>query len=256
VLHAPEREAAVLEVAIRLCRHAPDHRFELEIDLRFPPGITILFGPSGTGKSTALQAIAGLARPDSGRIALAGEPWFDAARGVDRPPQDRQVAYVFQSLALFPHLTAISNISYGISRRVPRPERRARARQLLDRLGVGHLAERRPRTYSGGEAQRVALARALAMEPQVLLLDEPFSALDRELRIQLAREVRSLVDERGLPTVQVTHSVGEARAMGDWVLRMDRGRVVESGTAQEVLREPRDTGRGRRFEETPMPVLK
>jgi len=247
-------------VAIRLARRAAggEAAFVLDLDIHVPPGITILFGPSGTGKSTALQAIAGLARPDAGRIALGGEVWFDAARRIERPPQERGVAYVFQSLALFPHLTAVGNVCYGIDRKVPRPERRERARRLLERLRVGHLADRRPRTYSGGEAQRVALARALAMEPRVLLLDEPFSALDRDLRVQLAREVRSLVDERGLPTVQVTHSVSEARAMGDWLLRLDRGRVVESGPVSQVLRSVHDTGHHPRvatLDETPMPIL-
>jgi len=225
-----QRAAESLEVDVSLTRGNDADRFSLEVKFQVPPGITILFGPSGTGKSTTLQVIAGLLRPDRGRIALGGETWFDGERSYQRPTRLRGIAYLFQSLALFPHLTAIGNVCYGIRRTLARPERRARAGQLLEQLGVAHLAGRRPRTYSGGEAQRVALARALAMEPRVLLLDEPFSALDRDLRAQLAADVRALVSERRLPTLQVTHHYGEARAMGDWVLRMSAGRIVEAGT--------------------------
>ncbi len=221
---------AGLEVNLALSRGRGDDQFSLDVSFQVPPGITILFGPSGTGKSTTLQAIAGLLRPDRGRIAFGSETWFDADRRLERPTRLRGIAYLFQSLALFPHMTAIGNVCYGIARTVAREERRARAAALLEKLGVAHLAGRRPRTYSGGEAQRVALARALAMEPRVLLLDEPFSALDRDLRAQLSADVRALVSERKLPTLQVTHHMGEARAMGDRVPRMAAGRIVESGT--------------------------
>ena len=233
---AAPADAGGLDVALKLARRGRGHAFELDVAFRVPPGITILFGPSGSGKSTALQAVAGLARPDAGRVALGDEVWFDGGARVDRPPQERHVAYVFQSLALFPHLTAVGNVCYGIARSVPRPERVERARRLLERLGVAHLAERRPRTFSGGEAQRVAIARALAMEPRVLLLDEPFSALDQALRVQLAADVRALVDERRLPTIQVTHNLEEARAMGDSALRIARGRILEAGSVADVLR--------------------
>jgi molybdate transport system ATP-binding protein len=237
---ASDTQGGALDVAVSLARRGRGHAFELDVRFSVAPGITILFGPSGSGKSTALQAVAGLARPDAGRIALGGEVWFDAGARVDRPPQKRGVAYVFQSLALFPHLSAVGNVCYGIARSVPRAERIARARRLLERLGVTHLADRRPRTFSGGEAQRVALARALAMEPRVLLLDEPFSALDRDLRVQLAADVRALVVERRLPTIQVTHNLAEARAMGDSVLRIARGRILESGPVDQVLGDLRD----------------
>jgi molybdate transport system ATP-binding protein len=226
----PDPEGSGLDVQLALSRGNGADRFSLDVSFQVPPGITILFGPSGTGKSTTLQAIAGLLRPDRGRIAFGGETWFDGERGYERPTRQRGVAYLFQGLALFPHLTAVGNVCYGVRHTLPRAERRARAEALLERLGVAHLARRRPRTYSGGEAQRVALARALAMEPRVMLLDEPFSALDRDLRAQLSADVRALVSERRLPTLQVTHHLGEARSMGDWVLRMSSGRIVETGT--------------------------
>lgn len=224
-----------LAVRLELTRRGRGEPFSLEVDFEIPPGITILFGPSGSGKSTILRAVAGLLRADAGRIALGDEPWFDADAGTSRPPHRRQVAYLFQSLALFPHMTGIGNVAYGIDRALPRPERRERARVLLEKLGVAHLGERRPRTYSGGEAQRVALARALAMQPRVILLDEPFSALDRALRTQLAGLVRDLVDELSIPTIQVTHDHAEAAAMGDRVLRIDRGRITETGTVADIF---------------------
>lgn len=191
-------------------------------------------GPSGSGKSTILAVLAGLALPDAGRIAVGDEVWLDRARGVDVPVHARRLSYVFQGLALFPHMTALHNVAYGL-RDGLRRERTSRAQALLDRVGVGHLARRRPRTFSGGEAQRVALARALARAPRLMLLDEPFSALDRELRAQLTALVRELVAELGVPLVHVTHSVAEARLLADQVVRIERGKVVARGPAGDVL---------------------
>jgi molybdate transport system ATP-binding protein len=208
--------------------------FRLSVELLCPPGITCVMGPSGSGKSTILAAVAGLALPDRGRVTLGGEVWLDRARGVEVPVHQRRLAYVFQGLALFPHLTALGNVEYGMQD-VPRPERAAKAEALLVRLGVGHLARRKPRTFSGGEAQRVALARAIARSPRLILLDEPFSALDRDLRAQLTKLVRELVAELGVPLVHVTHSVAEARLLADQVVRIERGCVVARGTAAEVL---------------------
>jgi molybdate transport system ATP-binding protein len=226
---------AELALGIKVRHHGKGDGFVLDAALTAPPGITCVLGRSGAGKSTLLAAIAGLVRPTEGRIALGDNVWFDGATGVHVPTRERHVAYVFQGLALFPHLDAIANVTYGMHRSLPRAERKDRARGLLTKLGVAHLAHRRPRTFSGGEAQRVALARALAMQPRIVLLDEPFSALDRELRGQLARLVRDLVDELGVPMLFVTHNVGEARALGDWVVRMHAGGIVERGTPAEIL---------------------
>jgi molybdate transport system ATP-binding protein len=208
--------------------------FLLDVTLDCPPGITCVMGPSGSGKSTILAVLAGLALPDAGRIALGGEVWLDRARGVDVPIHARRLAYVFQGLALFPHMSALANVAYGMSD-VARADRPAKAQALLDRVGVGHLARRRPRTFSGGEAQRVALARALARAPKLVLLDEPFSALDRELRGQLTRLVRELVAELAVPLVHVTHSIAEARLLADQVIRIERGKVSACGPAADVL---------------------
>jgi molybdate transport system ATP-binding protein len=208
--------------------------FELAVELCCPPGVTCIMGPSGSGKSTVLAALAGLALPERGRIALGDTVWLDRARSINVPVHHRRLAYVFQGLALFPHMTALGNVMYAMGDH-QRAERPAKARALLDRLGVGHLASRRPRTFSGGEAQRVALARSIARAPQLVLLDEPFSALDRALRAQLITVVRDLVAELGVPMVHVTHSVAEARQLGDRVIRIEHGKVVASGTPAEVL---------------------
>jgi molybdate transport system ATP-binding protein len=161
--------------------------------------------------------------------------WFDAASRVDRPVHQRKVAFVFQSLALFPHMTAVGNVIYGMDRETSDAEKHARAIALLGRLRVGHLVDRRPSTFSGGEAQRVALARAFAMKPRIVLLDEPFSALDRDLRNELVADVRAFVGELGVPMVHVTHHRGEARALGDRALLIDKGRITKVGAVRDVI---------------------
>jgi ABC-type sulfate/molybdate transport systems ATPase subunit len=186
------------------------------LDLAFtvPPGITVLFGPSGAGKSTCLSVIAGLLEPASGRVTLGSE-LLSA-----RPAHERRVALVFQSLALFPHLSALQNVAYGA---------RGDPQRWLERMHVSHVVDRRPAQLSGGEAQRVALARALASEPRVLLLDEPFSALDSKLRRQLGDELKALVAELQIPTVLVTHDREDAAALGQHVVVLEQGRVVSEG---------------------------
>jgi molybdate transport system ATP-binding protein len=251
-----------LEVRVRLTR-AGEHATGIDVAFEAPPGITILFGPSGSGKSTTLAAVAGLLRPDEGRIALGSEIWFDSAGGLWRPVELRGVAFVFQSLALFPHMTAAGNVEYGIDRAVPRPERARRARATLDRMRVGHLFDRRPSTFSGGEAQRVALARALARSPALVLLDEPFSAMDRELRRELCADLRTAIDELRIPAIMVTHHRNEVRALGDRIVVLAAGRVQAAGGVSEVLAgleptsevRPSGPGRSGEFEETPLGEL-
>jgi molybdate transport system ATP-binding protein len=223
----------VLSVQIRL---EPKRPGDLDLDVAFEtgPGVTILFGPSGAGKSTTLAAIAGVRTPDQGRIALGDEVWLDTRTRTARAIHERGVSLVFQDTALFPHLSARANVEYGIDRRVPRGERRTRALAMLERMKVAHLAERKPRTYSGGEAQRVALARAFAHAPRVLLLDEAFSAMDRELRQELLYDVRAQVRELGIPTVMVTHHRLDARTMGDRVVLIHAGRIKAVGSVQDL----------------------
>lgn len=215
-----------LAVDIALAIRTHGGAFALDLRFEVPPGVTVLFGPSGAGKSRTLACIAGLATPDRGRIAYGEDVWFDAETRVTAPIEARRVGYVFQSLALFPHMTAAENVAYGIARKVPEAERRARARLMLQRMHVGALADRKPRTFSGGEAQRVALARALAMDPSVVLLDEPFSALDRTVKTELLREVREELEKAKVPSILVTHDEREAEALGQRLVFLDHGRVV------------------------------
>ena len=227
-------EPPALEVDVRVTR-ANGRDFTLEVAFAAPPGVTILYGPSGSGKSTTLAAIAGLVTPEVGRIALGGEVWFDGARGISCPVEKRGISFVFQSLALFPHMTALGNVEYGLPRTMPRAERRGRAAAMLERMKVAHLMKRRPTTFSGGEAQRVALARAFAPTPRLVLLDEPFSAMDRELRRDFVDDVRKYVAESRIPLLHVTHHRNEARALGDRVILIEDGRIRATGGIDELL---------------------
>jgi molybdate transport system ATP-binding protein len=195
-------------------------------------------GPSGAGKTSILRVAAGLMRPAHGRVEARGEVWLDTSRGVDVPAERRRCGYVFQDYALFPHLSAWQNVAYPLHR-LPRRERRARALGLLERFGLADRAEARPRTLSGGERQRVAVARALARRPDVLLLDEPLSALDASTRAGAARELGAVLRESEAPALLVTHDFAEAAQLGDRVGIVDQGRVVQEGTPSELAATPR-----------------
>jgi molybdate transport system ATP-binding protein len=198
----------------------------IDVAFEVPPGVTVLFGPSGAGKSRTLACIAGITRPEQGRIALGADVWFDADRSAELPIHQRRIAYVFQSLALFPHMTAAENVAYGVPRGRTQAERRARALEMLAKMHVRELADRKPRTFSGGEAQRVALARAFAMEPRAVLLDEPFSALDAAVKAELLREVAQRLAADKVPTILVTHQPEDAELLGDRVVFLEKGRVT------------------------------
>ena len=212
---------------------------ELDVALAVEAGECLaLAGPSGAGKTTVLRVAAGLVRPARGRVEANGATWLDTARGIDLPPERRACGYVFQDYALFPHLTAWQNVAYPL-RGLGRRARRERALELLGRLGLADRADARPHELSGGERQRVALARALAREPEVLLLDEPLSALDARTRAGAARELAAVLRESGIPALLVTHDFTEAAQPGDRVGILDRGRVVQLGTPSELAASPR-----------------
>jgi molybdate transport system ATP-binding protein len=179
--------------------------FALDVAFTVHPGINVLFGPSGSGKTTILQLLAGIDSPDAGRIALAQRVLFDSPERINLPPQQRRVGYVFQHLALFPHLTAAQNVMYGLAH-LPGAARQHHARMLLEEtFGISQLADRRADKLSGGEKQRVALARALAPEPDFLLLDEPLSALDLATKSRILDELLTWVKDRPIPILYVTH---------------------------------------------------
>jgi len=193
--------------------------------LAFAPGVTLMVGPSGAGKSTLLRIIAGLTRPDEGRVAIDGRVLHE--RGVDVSAFRREVAYVFQEYALFPHLDVLDNVAYGlVARGSGRAESRVSAQRWLERFGLTALATARPRTLSGGERQRVALARALAWKPRAVLLDEPFAALDEATRARVRDELRVTLSSLDVPIVLVTHDDSDAQAFSARTVRLERGRVA------------------------------
>jgi molybdate transport system ATP-binding protein len=201
--------------------------------------VTVLFGPSGAGKTTILRCVAGLERPDRGTIRFAEETWFDSGRGIDVPPQRRRAGMLFQDYALFPHLTVAANLAYGLDE-LTAVERRQRVDETLALLRLEGLAHRRPIQLSGGEKQRVALGRALAPRPRVLLLDEPLSALDAPARDILRSELRRLLARLAQPTLLVTHDRTEALALGDRMAVICDGRLRQVGPIEDVFGRPVD----------------
>jgi molybdate transport system ATP-binding protein len=201
----------------------------LDIAFVAEAGRVALYGPSGAGKSLTLQMIAGLIRPDAGRIVVDGVTWFDAASGVNRSPRERGVGYLFQDYALFPHWTVTANIAAAFAHAWPRrlaPDEARAVDDLVDRFALRDVARAYPAQLSGGQRQRVALARALVAAPRMLLLDEPFAALDRTLRLQLRAELAALHAERGLPWIVITHDADDLAACADTVVAVDAGRIV------------------------------
>ncbi|WP_132013348.1 ATP-binding cassette domain-containing protein [Hydrogenispora ethanolica] len=211
----------MLEVAIG--KELPE--YQLQVEFKAANNIVVLFGPSGCGKTTILRSIAGLLRPDAGRIALGDRVLFDADARVALPPRDRGVGLVFQDYALFPHMTVRRNITYSVKTFTAAV--RETFANLLKQLRIESLAERYPEELSGGEKQRVALARALMAEPRLLLLDEPLSALDSDTRSELQDELLRLQELWRIPFVLVTHDAAEAEKLGDVILYMERGRIRE-----------------------------
>jgi molybdate transport system ATP-binding protein len=201
--------------------------------------VTVLFGPSGSGKTTALRMLAGLEPVDRGSIRVAGHTWADAARGLHLPAQMRKLGFLSQAYHLFPHLSVRENLGYGLMG-LPPEARAARVSELLQLLDLVDLGQRRPGELSGGQQQRVALGRALARKPQLLLLDEPLSALDQPIRQRLRKELRDLLRQLNIPTVLVTHDRTKALQLGDRLVVMDQGRVWQRGDIQQVFDRPTD----------------
>ena len=222
----------VLDVAIEQARP-----ISLRASLTCGRGeLVALVGPSGSGKSTVLKTIAGLLTGASGHVRVGGRDWLDTARGIDLPAHRRKVGFVFQSYALFPHMTALDNVMASTA---GGPEaRRRRATEWLELMRMSGLEGRKPGQLSGGQQQRVALARALAREPEVLLLDEPFSAVDQMTRDRLYEELAELRKRLSIPTVFVTHSIPEAQMLADRMVVLHRGRTLQAGTPDEIYRRP------------------
>ncbi len=221
-------------MALRLHFTHPLRSFDASVELTVDDGATVaLVGPSGAGKTTVLRVVSGLLRPRDGRVSLDDRVWLDTGAGIDVPPERRQVGYLFQEYALFPHLDVLANVRFGA-------RGGTRVGELLERFQIAHLAKARVRELSGGERQRVALARALALEPGVLLLDEPLSALDAHTKAAVRIELHELLRDLRLPTILVTHDFDDAAALADRVGVIVDGRILQSGTAAELVAAPAD----------------
>jgi molybdate transport system ATP-binding protein len=234
---ASDSESGRLRAQV-LRRHPGERDFVLDVDFVVASGFTILFGASGSGKTTLLDCIAGLISPDSGTITVDSKKFFDAQEGVSISVCERSVGYVFQDLALFPHLTVGQNVAYGLNRFSP-AERRQKVNSILDSFRIRELEARKPGEISGGERQRVALARSLITNPCVLLLDEPLAALDGATKSHILDDLREWNQEHRIPILYVTHSRDEVFALGERVLVLDRGRILAQGSPHEVMSAPR-----------------
>jgi molybdate transport system ATP-binding protein len=215
--------------------------FELNVSWEINNELAVLFGPSGAGKSLTLQMIAGLIEPDQGVIKSNDLLFFDSTSGTDLSPQDRKLGYVFQDLALFPHMTVQENILYG-GHGISKTERLDRADKMIKRFRITDLRNRLPAEISGGQKQRVALARALMRRPRALLLDEPFSALDASIRLEMVRLLKEVRQEFAIPVVMITHDLHEARALADRIFVYTEGKIVRSVRPDEIILRPEPAG--------------
>ena len=229
---------ARLQVRVRRTLAGDNGGFELDVAFVLEKGITILFGPSGAGKTTLLDCIAGLTKPDQGRIVAGARVLFDTEEQINLSATDRRIGYVFQDLALFPHLTVEANVAYGLGG-IKTEDRKQRIAGALESLGILELRTRRPAELSGGERQRVALARALVTQPSVLLLDEPLAALDLPVRMKIADDLRRSIQELPIPVLYVTHSRDEVFMLGERMLMLERGKIIAEGTPHQVMSAPR-----------------
>src|SRR6202163_2904182 len=211
--------------------------FSLDLEFQAAAGVTVLFGPSGSGKTLTLHLVAGVVRPDDGRILLDDEILFDGATGISLPPQARNCGYVFQDYALFPHMTLRQNLEFAAERR-PRLERHRRVNEMLERFRLGDAAGRRPHELSGGQRQRCSIARALIGGPKLLLLDEPAQGLDAPLRFELYDVLRQVRADFKTPVLLVTHDLDECFELGEEMLILREGKIVQSGPPSNILEQP------------------
>jgi len=229
----------LIDIAFNKTLQSPTGQFWIELQTGIERGsLVTLFGASGAGKTTILRMLAGLTQPDSGRIIVSGETWFDSTKKVDLPPQRRAIGFVFQDYALFPNLSVRGNVGYAAGKGDGKW-----VDELLALVGLTAYADRMPPTLSSGQKQRVALARALARKPMLLLLDEPLSALDTELRDQLQDDLLRAHQHLELTTILVTHDIGEVFKLSQRVLCIDQGRITRSGTPNELFLQQRLSGK-------------
>ncbi|MCD1294288.1 ABC transporter [Methanocella sp. CWC-04] len=213
--------------------------YELNVDIGLNGHRTlVLMGNNGSGKTTVLNMVSGILSPDSGTIEVSGRKFFDSGSNIDVPLNKRNIGYVFQNYALFPHMTVMDNVAFGLRmKKMTADDIKNRVKAQLDSVGLWELRNEKAIKLSGGQKQRVALARALVIKPDILLLDEPLSALDVKTQVSMRAELRSSLKETGLPCIIVTHNIKDAVELGEMVYIMDQGRVAASGEPSEVLRK-------------------
>ena len=233
----------LIEVDIERTLNSRERSFTLKATFASDESRVVLFGPSGSGKTLTLQSVAGLMRPVSGRIALKGRVLFDAKAGIDVPSRERRMGYLFQDYALFPHMTVFGNVGYGLRKawqwRLSKKDRRD-VLGLLDTLEIRHLAESFPADLSGGQKQRVALARALMTRPDLLLLDEPFAALDTLLRVRLRKELLDIQERFQVPMIMITHDPEDISAFAETLVTYEAGRVCEIKRCLETAEQKKE----------------
>jgi len=220
----------MIDLNIQLSLREAHRRFDLDVRLQTGADFSVLYGASGSGKTTTLQAIAGLQRPGSGYIRVADQTFFDGSAGINVPARQRRIGYLFQQYALFPHLTVRANVQFGLTqwhRRQPTPAQRDRVDGLLESFGLSAMADSRPRALSGGQQQRVALARALACEPRLLLLDEPFAALNAMLRNSLRAELAATCRQWKVPVLMISHDLEDVLQLAQTAFVYEAGRIVK-----------------------------
>jgi molybdate transport system ATP-binding protein len=237
VAAAPVSTLAIMNLSLDLQKRLSAN-FALDVKFSIPEGITMLFGASGSGKTTLLRCIAGLLRPESGRITIGDEILFDSKARLNIPVRERRIGFLFQNLALFPHLNVIRNIEYGLDGRSRTEAQQQRIENVVRMFGISGLRNQKPNDISGGERQRVALARALVTEPRVLMLDEPLSALDYPTQSKIIQDLRAWNAAQQIPILYVTHSQREVFALGDRVVLLQDGKILSQGTPQDVLEAP------------------
>ncbi|ATW24920.1 sulfate/molybdate ABC transporter ATP-binding protein [Candidatus Formimonas warabiya] len=211
--------------------------FQLDVGFTVSSGVTALFGPSGSGKSVTLKSISGLLAPDQGEISLHDTVLFSSREGINVPPQKRRIGYLFQNYALFPHLNVAENIVYGI-RHLPKEEQQEKRTKLIQMMQLHGQEKKKPGEISGGQQQRVALARTLATDPQLILLDEPFSALDSAVKSSLRAELLDILEAKNIPAIIVTHDLNEAYSMSDHITIIEMGRIMQSDNKWNIINAP------------------
>lgn len=213
--------------------------FSIDVDICIESNVAVMLGPSGHGKSTVLNMIAGITRPDEGKISIGNTLFFDSSRGISVGMEKRNIGFVFQDYALFPHLSVFENVAYGLKARgLPAAEIQLRVMRELERLAISNLKSEVPARLSAGQRQRVALARALVIDPCLLLMDEPLSALDMQLRSRVRSELKALLHKLEIPTIIVTHDVLDAIGFGGAVMVLEQGRIAQQGSYEDLLAAP------------------